>query len=328
MTGRAKGGRRGSAWLLAAALALALPSATALASDGSASGAVEADSPPFLGGFLRETRIVYPLRVGEWEAVGERVYDAAELGASVRYQVADHTDRWIDVFFYPVGVVPRTHLQQAALAVVQEVTGSAGANGWSDVDAGPLRAFTVVLPDAREPLAGRSADFRLARDEAVHSAMALAIDRMYYVKGRFTIAAAELDRDATRVALERFVGDVIKDTYIGSTGGCWAPPAVEALPAGAPAPDGATMAVGEGDDGAWLLEGRVLARDPQGAPAQALALLAMAAEGRLYPGCVGADPHNPDVPEGKREIRLEYRAPVVPRGEGGWRLGLPRAGVG
>ena len=101
--------------LLGGLALLALASlAPAAAGDGEASA-------PFLGGFLKETRIVYPLQVGEWEAVGERLYDAAELGASVRYRSGTDLDRWIDVYFYPVGVVPDSYLRQAAQASLQEL---------------------------------------------------------------------------------------------------------------------------------------------------------------------------------------------------------------
>ena len=71
-------------------LGLLLSGGLLLASIG---GAVAADAvtreqadaaPPFLGGFLKETRILYPLRHDGWEAQGEHLYDVQALGASVR----------------------------------------------------------------------------------------------------------------------------------------------------------------------------------------------------------------------------------------------------
>ena len=38
-------------------------------------------------------------------------------------------------------------------------------------------------------------------------------------------------------------------------------------------------------------------------------MMGMALDHRMFEGCDGPQPQNPVVPEGKREIRLEYRAP-------------------
>ncbi|WP_132986488.1 hypothetical protein [Luteimonas terricola] len=259
-------------------------------------------SGPFLGGFLKETRIVYPLQLGEWEAVGEQLYDAVELGASVRYQSGDSLDRWIDVYFYPVGVVPGSHLQQAALATLQDIESNVGRpGGYVDAELGELRRFQVGrVDDKAEAIPALSADMRLVREEGdYHSAVTLLIDRLYYVKGRYSVAAGAMDRSAVRGALEAFIAELVSGTYIGSTGSCWSPAPVEAPPAGAAVP----------------AESR-------------LSITSEGGNGRLYPGCVGAEPHNPDVPEGHREIRFEYRAPGDVRGDGSRRLLPPRAGLG
>lgn len=287
---------------------------------------------PFLGGFLKETRIVYPLRIGAWEAVGERLYDEAELGASVRYQSGDSTDRWIDVYFYPAGVVPDSHLHHAAQAALQGIESTVGqSGGYVEGDFGGLRRFQVMPPgDAPAAIPARSADMRLVREDGeYHSALTLLIDRLYYVKGRYTAAAGAVDRREARDVLEAFITELVRGTYIGSTGRCWSPAPVDPLPAGAPAPAESRLSIVSDDAaGAWLVGGRVLAHDPLGDAAQALAMLAMAVDGRLYPGCVGAEPHNPDVSDGLREIRLEYRAPADVRGDGGRRLWPSRSGVG
>lgn len=307
---------------------------------GSAAAAAQEPAPPpqpapeqaFLGGFLKETRIVYPLRIGEWEAVGEQRYDAAEAGVSVRYQSGGDTSRWVDVYFYPVGVVARSQLDRAARGVVADVEGAVGPGGYLEVESGPVRAFRVPRRQGDpDPLPARSADMRLLREEgAYNSAMALVIDRLYYVKARHSVQEALMERTAVREALEAFMAGLVSRTYIGSSGSCWSPVPVEALPAGAPAPEDARLALeGDGEgEGAWLAGGRVLAREPDGRAAKALALLGMGMEGRLYPGCVGADPHNPDVPEGHRELRLEYRTPASGRGQGGWLHAPARGGLG
>ena len=313
--------------VLAAVLLLALPAAAA---QEPAPTLRRAADGPFLGGFLRETRIVYPLRIGEWDAVGEQRYDAPEAGVSVRYQAGGDTSRWVDVYFYPVGVVPRSQLERAARGVVADVAAAVGPGGHLEVDSGPVRAFRVARRQGDpDPLPARSADMRLVREEgAYNSAMALVIDRLYYVKARHSVEEARMERAGVREALEAFVGELVGRTYIGSTGSCWSPVPVEMLPPGAPAPVDARLALeGEGD-GAWLADGRVFARDPEGRAARALALLGMGMEGRLYPGWVGAEPHNPDVPEGNRELRLEYHMRAPARGQGGWLHAPARGGRG
>ena len=321
---------------LAAGLLAAFAMAGATASDAPPAGGADpgegeaAPQVPFLGGFLEETRIVYPLKVGDWEAQGEHLYDEAAAGASVRYQSGDRTDRWIDVYFYPAGAVPRTYLDQAAQGTLEEIQSGVGRpGGYLEVEMGWLNRFQVAAPGGGEPIPARSADMRLRLEQGeYHSAMAVLVDRMYHVKGRYSLEAGIMDRAGVREGLQDFIAELVRETYIGSTGRCWSPEPVEALAPDAAAPADAVVSVGAGEGGsAWLVGTRVLAREPEGDEARALSLLAMAMDGRLYPGCVGSDPHNPDVGEGKREIRLEYRAPAEVRPSGG-RLGLPRSGTG
>jgi hypothetical protein len=82
--------------LFALSLLLASPAAQAAIAD---SPAPEDVRTPFLGGFLKETRVLYPLRIGDWEAQGEHLYEQQELGASVRYVHQGDKDRWIDLYF-------------------------------------------------------------------------------------------------------------------------------------------------------------------------------------------------------------------------------------
>src|SRR5690606_32582966 len=134
----ATAGNRGRTALLAGLAAVsmvALAAGSVSAASADAGDGEEAPRVPFLGGFLEETRIVYPLTVGDWDARGERLYDAAELGASVRYQSGEHLDRWIDIYFYPVGVVPPSHLDQAAQVTLEEIgMGIGRPGGYLDAD--------------------------------------------------------------------------------------------------------------------------------------------------------------------------------------------------
>ena len=90
--------------------------ATLFASAPAAAAAADTQAErPFLGGFLQESRILYPLTIGPWVARDEHLYEQAEAGASVRYQHGDLRDRWIDVYFYPAGVVPDERDTSASL---------------------------------------------------------------------------------------------------------------------------------------------------------------------------------------------------------------------
>ena len=63
------------------------------------------DDVPFLGGFLRDTSIIFPERIGSWEFVYENRFDEAPYGASLRYQKPNDSTGWIDVYLFPVGIV-------------------------------------------------------------------------------------------------------------------------------------------------------------------------------------------------------------------------------
>lgn len=214
-------------------------------------------APPFLGGFLKETRVVYPLRIGEWEAQGEHLYDQPELGASVRYRHSGHADRWIDLYFYPAGVLPPERLQADTQRLLDEMQAAIGqANYYSEGDFDAPRPFTIALAqggDGNSTIQARSAGMRLSRESsAYHSALVLLVRDLYYVKGRYSIEAEALSRDGTRTQLEAFMTEAVRATRITSSGDCGTEPVA---------------------------------------------------------GCIGIEPQNPVVPEGSREIRLEYHAP-------------------
>src|SRR5690606_12513568 len=108
--------------------------------------------------------------------------------------------------------------------------------GYIAADFGPLRRFTLAGADGAE-LPAQSADMELEREEGrYHSAMAMLIDRMYYVKGRYIVEAGVAGRDEARQALEAFMAALVAGTYIGSTGSCWSPAPIEGHAAGAGEP--------------------------------------------------------------------------------------------
>jgi hypothetical protein len=263
---------------------------------------------PFLGGFLRESRIVYPLAVGDWKAVGEKRYDEQEAGVSIRYS-REGEDGWIDLFLYPAGVLSPEQFEELAR---QEVAGlkqtwlktPESAKGMSD-----LRAIEIAQAAKEEPLKAYAVDFAYEYEgQRRSSAMVVLLDRLYVVKGRYSVLAESLSRDAARERLQRLVTELQPLLQISSTGACWSPLPIE--PLADPIPEGAVFTINrDGEPTEYVYPDRVLARDPESPSAKVAMMLGMAHFKRLYSGCDGAEPINPDVPEGKREIRIEYAPP-------------------
>ena len=85
---------------------------------------------------------------------------------------------------------------------------------------------------------------------------------------------------------------------------------IEQLAAGLAAADGSVLSMKtNGQATEFVYPDRVLARDPGSIGAKVAMALGMSMQGRIFAGCDGSDPLNPDVPDGMREIRIEYRAP-------------------
>lgn len=273
--------------------------------------AAQAPSIPLLGGYLRETRVVYPLRLGKWQAVDEHRYDRQEFGVSVRYALSNRSDRWIDVYFYPAGALSADEFERAAdeereaLAQVGREPG-----GYEDMDMGDLRSFAYA-PRRGGAASGRSLALAYtSQGERKSSAMTLQLDRMYMVKGRYSLPAKAATREQARASLEAFVTDLSKRLTVASTGRCWDPLPIEKLEAGAPEPRGAVSTLTKNGQGsAYLMRDRVLAREPQSTEAQALMMIGMGLGKRLQPGCEPPEDIEQVVPKDMREIRLEYGAP-------------------
>ena len=274
---------------------------------------------PFLGGFLKETRVVYPLRIGKWEAQGEHRYEQQELGASVRYMHAEQQDRWMDLYFYPAGVLPESRFARDVDSTLEEIRLSMGSGGrYSEVDiaASVPITFQAGTGKHKRKIAARSASMRLVREGTVyHSAMVMLVLDMYYVKGRFSAEEKTLSRRDTQKQLEKFMAAVVRKSDVRSTGDCWMPPPIvqkAVLVADAP---GELANIGrEGALSVVAYTDRIEALDPQSPEARAMQFLSMPMSGRLFEGCVPAESINPEVPAGMREMRLEF---MLPSDEGG-----------
>lgn len=268
----------------------------------------------FLGGFLKETRVIYPLRLGTWEAQGEHLYDVQELGASVRYQSQKHQDRWIDLYFYPAGALPASAFAQAVKQTMAELESSAtqvGREGFAMDRDGP---FKIDLDPASEIEGLRSADghsvvFRYQRDgKKYHSAMAMTVHDLYFIKARYSVEDQAMTRGDLRNETEAFLGDVVRKTEIVSTGGCWMPLPIEKLAADAPAPTDAQGAVSyKGKPAAYVYQDRIVAHDPESPVARIAMMMIMRENGRFFWGCDAPERIERKVGEGMRELRLEFR---------------------
>ena len=243
-------------------------SAATAKSDGPAD-APKPSEPSFLGGFLRESHVAYPLKLDGWEMQDEHRYDTQEAGASVRFQRAGDNSAWIDVFFYPVGV-----LSDADAAKMAGIERQALLNTWAKSMASPqdmtaLTTFAVPIGASAKIKPKREAkadditafavDFGHARDgKAFSSAMVFAVDRMYAIKFRYSAEASKSTRVRVRQDLEQFARKMLPRLEISNTGGCWSPPPIEALAKGAKEPDNAlaTSSI-NGEAVAWVLPDRV-----------------------------------------------------------------------
>ncbi len=227
------------------------------------------DEVPFLGGFLRETSVIYPERIGTWVMVGEHRFDTAPYGASLRYERPDDSTGFIDLYIYPVGV-------NSAEAVAEQavIERDALQKGWAsqlvDPPMSPLSTFTLpVKPDAKpspyhqprpKAVTAYQVDFGFQREGTPYSgAFVYIVDRMHGIEIRYNSEAASLDRAQLRREAEKFAREVFPQLGIVSNGSCGLP--------------------GTGGDG------------------------------KLPDGCDGIEPVTPAVGEGKRELRFEYAPP-------------------
>lgn len=225
--------------------------------------------PPFLGGFLRETHVIYPLKVPTgWVMQNEHRYDELESGASIRFQREGDVSGWMDVYFYPIGAISKQDLDRLAKAEREQLV-----TVWKDAATGaPLSAldtFSVPLKGGVSIPAGRqsrpeaitayAADFTYKHrnnGRRYHSVLVFMVDRLYAIKLRYSADTDKLSRKQARKEAESFARSLLPEVDIISTGKCGSP--------------------------------------------------AMAIGGQMADGCVGEDPIQPVVLEGRRELRFEY----------------------
>lgn len=328
MMGKPRVGYRwSSVWL---ALMWVAPSLTA----GEPETGPKEESTPFLGGFLTETRILYPLTLDGWEAIGEHRFEEAELGASVRYRKPSREDRWLDVYFYPAGVLPPDRLRRDVEQTVTEIGGLAGRKGgYERVEMGTLRPFTITLGKGKEQrgVEGYSISMRLQREgKAYHSAMVMLVNDMYYIKTRMTVDEDQARQERVRALLEQSTLELVRALRVSNTGTCWNPAPIRKAGASLDAggPDVVASADKDGVMSVVAYADRIEALEPQSPQARVLQLLAGTITGRIAPGCVAPEDMNPAVPEDMRELRFEYNAPREESDGKAPRLRGQRTGVG
>lgn len=295
-------------------MALAAPMAMAQTPAAPATESVQAESP-FLGGFLKETRVIYPLRIGDWQAQGEHLYEQQELGASVRYMHNRDKDRWMDLYFYPAGMLSNEQLVEAMESTLQGMRLSAGYSA-ADIDPIAPIVFAQGSGAQKQKITAYTASMRLVReDQTYHSAMVMLVSDLYFIKGRFSVEEKSLSRRETQKQLEKFMAAVVRQSTLHSTGDCWSPPPLvekAVLTDGAPgqlastSKDGTLSAVAYAD--------RIEVLDAKSSEAVLMQFLVLPITGRLAPGCGPAEDMNPEVPKGMREIRLEFGAPSGDKG--------------
>ena len=297
-----------NSWWLGVCLALVVP--CAFAADPPAAPAKQ--DVPFLGGFLKETRIVYPLQLGDWKADGEHLYEDQQFGVSVRYTNTDDRIGWIDLYFLSCRCVVGRGLRASRRHRARRHPQGAFA-GWRTATLGELGKFSFTVPSSQgkaEEEHGYSFDLTMDEEgRAFSSAMTLMLDRLYFIKGRYSVPSDTRSRADTRERLQQFMAQLTPRLDIASSGECWIPLPIEKLDADQPDPKDTLATMGAPKPVHFVLKDRVLSRDPGSSEAEIMMMLGMALHNRLFPGCDGNEPQNPDVPEGMREIRLEYQPP-------------------
>lgn len=301
---------RGSSYGLLLALCMQ-PLSHAAAGDVSGSH----DEVPFLGGFIRETRIVYPLEIDGWRAQGEKRYDQAELGVSVRYAREGDAEGWLDIYLYPIGAVGAQALDVHMAQTIGDLQGIAGESHGRTIRFGDVLAERVALDgvdvDSADGELRTTAGLMSKGGTTYHSALSIGLQRYHFIKARYSVSQAALPADAVASTVAGLVRGFMQDTRIDSTGGCGAALPVEVIGGSAPLPDQGRMEVSRDEVRRAVLTAdfRVVAYEPADPEVELLRSMGKVQRDDLHPGCAGETPVEPDVPDGHREIRIEYRPP-------------------
>ena len=165
----------------------------------------DAQQQTLLGGWLQHSRILYPLDVGEWSAAAEHLYEDRQYGVSIRYAHGQDQDRWIDLYFYPAGRLSPGQFSEMAHAEADGIRLAHRQAGNTGVDMGALQSFSPNT-GAANAIEGVAMDMGYTCDDiAYSSAMTLTLDRLYFVKARYSIEEARLSRHDTLQQLQAFV---------------------------------------------------------------------------------------------------------------------------
>jgi len=167
------------------------------------------------------SKIVYPLAVGAWEAVGEHLFEEQEYGVAVRYAHGTDRDRWIDVYFYPAGVLSGAQFDEAARLEADLIRQAHDEVG-NAFDIGPLDRLESGPADAGASAYGVAVDLEYDVDGiAYNSAMVLLLHDLYFVKARYSVERRTLTRRQTRDAVEAFIVQLREQLTIASVGAGW-----------------------------------------------------------------------------------------------------------
>lgn len=286
---------------------------------------------PFLGGFLTESRILYPLQLQGWEARDEHRYEEASLGVSVEYVDPAHKQRWLTLYFYPAGVMSDAQVGEAFNATMQGIE-AAAKDRYTRFTPGPSGTFEIALgekADARR-ITGQAVEIDVGLDQRdLSSAMALLVTDLYFVKGRLTVEDANTTPAQVRAQLEALMTELVRRSEFRSTGACWMPPPIVAnarLDAKAKGVIASHQV--DGKLAAVSFQDRVEAVDPDSDSAQLARMLLMATTGRFVEGCEAPESMTPTVPADMRELRFEYPPPRDNTDGTTPRLRSARRGVG
>lgn len=267
---------------------------------------------PFLGGFLQESRVVYPLHLDGWEADAEHRYEQPEEGASVNYRDPDNPGALLSVYFYPAGVLPAGQLEQLARHTLDGIAALADdpRASYDKVETGRLAPVKLPARDGETAPEAWLATMRIeSGGQAFDSALGLMVKDLYFIKLRLSMAKGKTRPVRLRREMQGLLRELAGRTRIVSTGDCWNPLPLVARERLDPAAEGAllNMSTEGGGASAVAFADRVEALDTGSSEALVVQALASALLGRIAPGCVMPQDIDPEVAEGMRELRLEYR---------------------
>ncbi|WP_313204077.1 hypothetical protein [Stenotrophomonas sp.] len=199
-----------------------------------AEDAAPSDLTVFLGDFLRGTSVVYPMQVGQWQAVDERRYDDVLGGASVRFERPGDKTGWIDLYFYPAGVQEPAQRREAAEGEREALLDARREQMASERDMSPLQSMVVPVaslgPGGPARVDANVLDFRYSHEGTDYSSvMVFAIDRMYAIKLRYSVEATAASRQQARREAETFFKALLPGVEITSFGSCGGVPPEDQL---------------------------------------------------------------------------------------------------